>query len=59
VGAAGTVLRTTDGRAWRRTSVPDPADLAAVSAKDADIATVTTVDGRVFRTTDGGITWSR
>ena len=59
VGAAGTVLRTTDGRTWQRLSAPDPADLVAVTAKDADTATVTTADGRSFTTTDGGLTWSR
>jgi hypothetical protein len=31
--------------------------LAAVQASDASTATVTAVDGRSFRTSDGGATW--
>jgi photosystem II stability/assembly factor-like uncharacterized protein len=33
-------------------------DVAAVQAADAQTATVTTADGRTFRTTDGGRTWN-
>jgi len=57
VGRAGTVLLSTDGRTWRRVPFPDMTDLAAVQAADARTATVTTADGRTFRTTDGGLTW--
>jgi photosystem II stability/assembly factor-like uncharacterized protein len=59
VGRAGTVLLTTDGRRWQRVAFPEAADLAAVQATDARTATVTTADGRTFRTADGGLTWNR
>lgn len=57
VGRSGVVLLTTDGATWRRLPFPEPADLRAVVATDARTATVTTRDGRVFRTFDGGFTW--
>jgi len=57
VGRAGTVLLSTDGRTWRQLPFPEMIDLAAVQAPDARTATVTTADGRMFRTTDGGLTW--
>ncbi len=59
VGPSGTVLLSTDGRSWRRVTFPETVDLRAVTAADADNATVTTADGRVFVTADGGQTWSR
>jgi photosystem II stability/assembly factor-like uncharacterized protein len=52
------VLLSTDGRSWRRVAFPEMADLAAVQAADAQTANVTTADGRMFRTTDGGLTWN-
>jgi photosystem II stability/assembly factor-like uncharacterized protein len=59
VGRAGVVLRTTDGRTWRRVPFPEMTDLSAVRAIDADgnVASVSTADGRTFSTTDGGATW--
>lgn len=59
VGRSGAIILTTDGRAWRRLTFSEPADLAAVTASDARRATVTTADGRLFATTDGGRTWTR
>lgn len=59
VGAAGVVLRTTDGTTWTRIPFPEPADLIAVQAIDAAHASVTTADGRRFVTSDGGATWIR
>jgi hypothetical protein len=59
VGSAGTVLLSTDGRSWRRVAFPEAVDLRSVTATDQETATVTTADGRVFVTTDGGRTWSR
>lgn len=59
VGRSGTVLLSTDGATWRRLASPDPAaDLAAVTALDDRTATVTTVDGRSYRTSDAGRTWT-
>ncbi len=59
VGRAGTVLRSTDGREWQRVTFPEHTDLVAVQAADSVAATVTTADGRTFRTSDGGRTWTR
>jgi hypothetical protein len=58
-GQRGLVLVTTDGRTWRRVTFPEPVDLSAIRAESADAATVTTADGRVFSTKDGGKTWQR
>lgn len=59
VGRAGAVYLTTDGLRFERVPFVEPLDLASVVAIDDRTATVTAVDGRVFRTTDRGITWSR
>jgi hypothetical protein len=59
VGRSGAILLTTDGRAWRRITFIETADLTAVTSPDARTATVTTADGRQFGTTDGGRTWTR
>jgi hypothetical protein len=58
VGAAGTVLLTTDGERWQRRPFPLAVDLAAVEASSARAAIVTTQDGRRFETVDAGLTWS-
>jgi hypothetical protein len=57
VGRAGSVLLSTDGRTWRRVAFPEATDLTNVQALSAQMATVTAADGRVFRTSDGGLTW--
>ena len=59
IGRSGTVLLSTDGRSWRRLAFPETVDLRSVSAIDNETATVTTVDGHAWVTTDGGQTWSR
>jgi hypothetical protein len=59
VGPSGLVLLSTDGRSWRRVPFPEGVDLHAVTATNHESATVTTVDGRSFVTTDAGQTWSR
>ena len=46
-----------DGITFREVALPEPIDLAAISAADARAATVTTADGRRFRTDDSGRTW--
>ncbi len=58
VGDRGLVLRTVDGERWVRTSVPVAAPLAGIDASDEFTATVTTADGRRFRTVDGGAGWT-
>lgn len=57
VGRSGVVLLTTDGAIWRRVAFAELVDLRSVTATDARTASVTTADGRVFRTTDAGLTW--
>jgi hypothetical protein len=57
VGRGGTVLRTTDGQHWERMTSPAAVDLTAVTAKNAQKATVTTADQRKFTTADGGQSW--
>ena len=59
VGRAGLVLLTSDGQTWRRIEFPvASADLVAVTAQDAQTATLTAADGRNYRTVDGGRTWT-
>ena len=59
VGRGGVVLLTVDGRSWRRLPFPETTDLSSVRAMDAQTASVTTADGRIFNTADGGVTWTR
>jgi photosystem II stability/assembly factor-like uncharacterized protein len=57
-GRAGVVILTTDGRQWRQVTFPERADLVLIVATDARSATITAADGRVFATTDSGLTWT-
>jgi len=57
VGLEGVVLVTTDGRTFRRVSLPDAVALSGVTVTDGLRATVTAADGRRFSTADGGLTW--
>ena len=59
IGRGGLVMRSTDGVTFERVDLPEKADLASVTATDARSATITTTDGRQFRTDDGGRTWQR
>jgi hypothetical protein len=59
IGRAGIVLLATDGVTFRRIHLPDVADLRSITALDEFQATVTTIDGRVFKTEDGGVTWKQ
>ncbi len=59
VGRGGVVLLTIDGRGWRRVAFPEMTDLSAIEARDARTASVSAADGRVFVTSDGGVTWDR
>ena len=56
-GRGGVVLLSIDGRSWRRVAFPEITDVSAVRATDARTASVSTVDGRTFSTSDGGLTW--
>jgi hypothetical protein len=57
VGRGGVVFLFADN-ASSRVPFPESIDLTAVRAVSAREATVTTADGRTFRTADGGQTWS-
>jgi hypothetical protein len=58
VGQKGLVMLTTDGRTWQQVPFPQAVDLKEVRASDARAAAITTSDGRVFSTGDGGKTWT-
>jgi photosystem II stability/assembly factor-like uncharacterized protein len=57
IGRAGVVLRSVDGIHFDRVTFPEAVDLASVRSTGAAQAGVTTADGRVFVTIDGGLTW--
>jgi hypothetical protein len=59
VGARGAVYLTTDGTRFTRLPFTELVDLTAVFATDEVTATVSSVDGRSWRTTDGGRSWNR
>ena len=59
VGRRGLVLRVGPGTRLDVTAPPVDADLVRIIAQDARTAAVTTRDGDVYRTTDGGATWQR
>ncbi len=58
VGARGAVYLTTDGARFVRLPFTEIIDLTSVFATDALSATVTSADGRSWRTTDQGQTWA-
>jgi len=54
----GALERSTDaGATWQAVNVGTTATFTTVQAPEPRTALVTTTDGRVFRTTDGGTTW--
>lgn len=60
-GTRGTVIHSVDGgTTWRVDSIPGAGslDLRAVHARSADVAHVAATAGRIWRTTDGGKSWS-
>ena len=58
VGARGAVYVTTDGTRFVRLPFTEMVDLTSVFASDALTATVSSADGRSWRTVDQGRTWS-
>jgi hypothetical protein len=59
IGRAGLVLLSVDGSTFKPVAAPASADLRTITAVDARQATVTTVAGVVYATSDGGVTWKR
>jgi hypothetical protein len=57
VGRQGTILRTVDGEKWETVKSPTELDITSVSAQDADVATITASDGRIYETKNGGAKW--
>jgi hypothetical protein len=65
VGRNGAIARTLDGNRWERVSPPGQAattggkqaDWTGITARDAQIATITASDGRKYATVNGGKTW--
>jgi len=57
IGRGGVVLRSVDGIHFDRVTFPEAVDLASIRSTGAAQASVTTADGRVFVTIDGGLTW--
>jgi photosystem II stability/assembly factor-like uncharacterized protein len=56
VGENGLVLRRTSN-GWFGASSPDEGHITGVKASSPSKATVTLEDGRVFSTSNGGVTW--
>jgi hypothetical protein len=57
IGKDGVVLVTADGSIFAKVDLPVRVDVASITAADARSATVTTADGRTFRTDDSGRNW--
>jgi hypothetical protein len=58
VGRSGTIVRTTDGgEHWTLVPGPTADNLTAVTAADANHATIMTAGQRSFATSDGGTSW--
>ena len=57
IGPKGVVLRSVDGVHFDRVTFPESVDLVSIRSTGAATASVTTADGRVFITIDGGLTW--
>jgi hypothetical protein len=58
-GAAGIILRTTDGATWQVIASPTIADIESIAALDDHRVTVRAADGVTYDTGDGGATWRR
>jgi hypothetical protein len=59
VGQRGVIYVSRDATTFERVPFVETADLVSVVAIDAHQATVTSSDGRTWRTSDGGSTWIR
>jgi len=59
VGAAGTILASTDGARWVREKSPTTADLEAVYANGHGRIFAAGAGGTILASTDGGAAWFR
>ncbi len=57
VGRDGAITLTKNGTDWERINPPVQANFVAVTGKNDNSATVTTVDGQKYTTTDRGKKW--
>lgn len=57
VGRDASIALTKNGTDWERINPPVQADFVAVTAKNDNTTTVTTVDGKKYTTTDRGKKW--
>ena len=57
VGDRGLILRRSKN-GWFGASPPADGNITAVNASSSSRATITFEDGRVFTTTNGGVTWA-
>jgi hypothetical protein len=57
IGRGGVVFRSVDGIHFDRVTFPEAVDLTSIRSTGAAQASVTTADGHVFVTIDGGLTW--
>lgn len=57
VGDGGMILRRTQN-GWFGASAPAEGNVTAVNATSPSRATVTLEDGRMFSTSNGGVTWA-
>jgi photosystem II stability/assembly factor-like uncharacterized protein len=58
VGVRGLIVRRV-GAMWSLANAPANVDVVSVQATDDRAATVTLADGRIFATTDAGVTWTQ
>jgi hypothetical protein len=56
-GRRGAMIRTTQGLQWKAVGSPSDENLVFIDAQDELRATVRTVSGKSYVTTDGGKTW--
>ncbi len=57
VGRDAAITLTKNGTDWQQVDPPVVTDFVAVTAKNDNTATVTTINGKKYTTTDGGKKW--
>lgn len=59
VGESGTLLKTTNRFDWNPLSFPENSLLTGIVFKDQDIGWISTNQGKIFKTENGGNSWSQ